>query len=111
MTSDLSLLTSAIQTPDEDVLVPEPARAPSFTAAVAALGLGETASKALRLNGKQPLEFALSSLAREKEALRNSVNSSVREARKRSSSEYTVELTETITGKSLFILALVTRTA
>lgn len=113
MNTDLTTarLEAAVLTPESDVPQPPRGRAGSFTSQVADLGLGEVASKLLMI----PPETALCDVQKElpalRERLRNNVASSVRHARTRTGSTFSVEVCDLHTPSGQwFVIALVTRT-
>ena len=108
---DKQQLTAAMSTPDPDVGVPSRQKAGSLTAQVAALDIGECASKASPVDTRLTLADYVLNGAEMREAIRNSVKSSVRLASSRTGGKYDTEVSDMITtGGRLYIVAVVTRT-
>lgn len=106
-------LSAAIQAP-EDCAIPRPAphRSGSFSAVVAALAVGKTASHVVPVHPDHSLSQLPGMMATLRDDLRNNIASCVRNAKRTTGGEYTIEVDDHFTGKGrLFILALVTRVA
>lgn len=105
-------LEAAVNTVDDGVPEPSRRRSSSFASVIADLEIGETASKAQRVEDDTTLaEFAEKSAAW-REALRNTCATSMRQAKARTGGEYSIEIADVMTqARSLFIVALITRTS
>jgi hypothetical protein len=103
-------LAAALEAPESDIAQPGRGRSSSFTAQVADLALGETASKLLPVEPSAALCDIQKDLPAIRERLRNNVASSVRHAKARTGGNYSVEVCDlhTPTGQ-WFTIALVTR--
>lgn len=111
MTDKATQLTVAMSTIDSGIEPPSRRRSSSFAAAVADLDVGESASRAVQIDGDQTLTQISGQLTAMKSDLRNNTAPAVRRARERiAGSDYTIEIGEmlTFTGK-LFLVAIVTR--
>ena len=107
-----SHLSAAMSTPEADVEVPSRHKAGSLTSQVAALEVGDCASKVIAV----PLTATVSDYMRDgsdmRKQLRNSVNSCVRLAAQRSGGEHEIEVSSMVsTGGRLYIVAVITRVA
>ena len=103
-------VAAALASPESDVSQPGRGRSGSFTAQVADLALGDTASKLLAIPGDTALCDIQKDLPALRERLRNNVASSVKHAKARTSGAYTVEVCDLHTPSGQwFVIALVTR--
>lgn len=83
----------------------------SFTAALAALEVGEVASRAVRVDETHTVEGLMAWLPEAKASLSNNVRASMRAAASKEGHEYSLETVDLMTGKAVYVIALVTRTA
>jgi hypothetical protein len=89
-----------------------PGRTTSFSAAVAALAVGEESGKLKRLNTDGPLSDVLAAMPAQREALHNTVSTIASRARSKTGGSYRVEVSDFMTtSKNWFLVAVVTRTA
>lgn len=111
-TNPLQQVAMAMNTVEDDVSAPTRKRSSSFASVISDLDVGETASRAVRVDQSLTLAEYTERYAALREALRNNVAPSVRQAKLRTGGEYSVEVVDTLTpSRSLFIVALVTRIA
>jgi predicted RNA-binding protein with TRAM domain len=99
--------------PEGDVAVPARARSASFASAVSDLNVGDQpAARVQQIDPTLPIGEAIALAPSLSEKLRNSVQSSVNQAKRRvPGSEYSVEITDIKTKSGMYLLALVHRTA
>lgn len=111
--SVLSAALVAAMGPESDVTQPTRARSASFASAVADLNVGDQpAARVHQIDPSLPVGDAIASTPALAEKLRNSVQSSVNQAKRRvPGSEYSVEITDIKTKSGMYLLALVHRTA
>lgn len=106
-------LSAAIMAP-EDCAIPSqpPHRTGSLTATIASLAVGKTASHVVPVHPDYSLSQLQGMMATLRDDLRNNVTSCVRNAKRTTGGEYSIEVDDHFTSKGrLFILALVTRVA
>lgn len=109
---DKRKIATAMQTVEDDVPEPTRKRSSSFTAVIADLDVGETASRARRIDPSHTLADFAGNAAEWREDLRNSCAKSMRHAKARTGGEYSVAVAECLTpSREMFLVALVTRTA
>lgn len=111
MTNIKSKLKAAVMAPESGVTEPPRARTSSFQAQVMDLDVGETATRAVSLNGGCTMNGNLAVLPGERDKLRNNVAPAVRRAKEKIGSDYRVEVVDVLTGSALFVTAFVTRVA
>lgn len=103
-------ITAAMRTVEDDVSEPSRKRSSSMASVIADLEIGETASRAQRVDPTTTLTDYAEQYAELRESLRNNVAPSVRQAKARTGGEYSIEIVDTLTqNRALFIIALVTR--
>lgn len=102
-----------VMTAETAVAKPPRNRSSSFASMVADLRVGDTpAAKVMDADGTSTLEETLDALPALIERHRNNVNSAVVRAKDRNlGAEYAIEVTHFLARRSLYIVALVTRTA
>lgn len=109
---DKATLKAAVMTVDDDVGEPTRRRASSFSSAVADLAVGQTASRAIRLDPETSLAELAERGSEWREAMRNNIAPAVRRAREQTGGEYEVEVSDALTpSRRFYIVAFVTRTA
>jgi predicted RNA-binding protein with TRAM domain len=98
---------------ESDVAPPARARSSSFASTVSDLNVGDApASKVQPIDNTLTVAEALAQMSDAGERLRNSVTSSVAQAkRKNPGAEYSVEITDIKTKSGFYSLALIHRTA
>lgn len=116
MSAKQQVLTAALvgaMSPEADVAPPARARSSSFASTVADLNVGDPpAAKVQLIDPTTPIGDALSGMSEMSERLRNSVTSSVSQAKRRlPGSDFSVEITDIKTKSGMYLLALVHRTA
>lgn len=116
MTRKNTVLTAAIASamaPEDAVAPPPRARSSSFASQVSDLRVGDTpVSKVMDADGDSTISETLASLPVLIERHRNSVNSAIVRAKQRNpSAEYSTEVTHFVGRTTIYIVALVTRTA
>jgi hypothetical protein len=106
------VLTAAMGV-ESDVAPPPRARSSSFASTVSDLNVGDPpASKVQMIDNTLTVADALAQMSDAGERLRNSVTSSVAQAkRKNVGAEYSVEITDIKTKSGIYSLALIHRTA
>lgn len=105
-------VAAAIASPEQAVSHPGGTRAASFTSVVAALDVGETATRSIQVSPYTNLDEIAKQIAQWRDTLRNNVGASVRAARQRTGGDYTIEVCDCLTPRSrMFVVAFVTRTA
>ena len=99
--------------PEGDVALPQRARSASFASMVADLNVGDQpAARVQQVPDDLSVCDALAIMSTMSEKLRNSVQSSVNQAKRRvPGSEYSIEITDIKMKSGLYVLALVHRTA
>lgn len=99
--------------PEGDVALPQRARSASFASMVADLNVGDQpAARVQQIDPSTPIGDAIASVSEMSEKLRNSVQSSVSQAKRRlPGSDYSIEITDIKTKSGMYLLALVHRTA
>jgi hypothetical protein len=83
----------------------------SFTAALAALEVGEVASRAIALDPEHSIAFTAQALSDYKSSLSNSVRASIRGAEKSEGHKFSVETVHQLTERGVYVISLVTRIA
>lgn len=82
----------------------------SFSAVVADLLVGESTIRTSPISGTAKVSTINEAISGWKEQLRNSIQPTIARAKKATGGEYSVEITELITGSGrLFVLGIVTR--
>lgn len=105
-------LTAAMSTPDTDVPVPPRQQATSLTSQIAALDVGESVAKLKRIDGDITMAEYAEQGTTWRESLRDNASSSMRAAKARTGGTYEIEVADlTTTGRNVFLVAIVTRTA
>jgi hypothetical protein len=107
-------VAAAILCPEDQVQQPARARSSSFASVVADLKVGDhPAAKAIALNPTVTIEQTKALMPELSERLRNTVQSSVKQAKKRlgGTAEFSVEIVEVNTKSGLLLTAYVTRNA
>lgn len=108
--ADKQRLATAAATQDDGIAPQGRTLANSFASQVAALSPGECAMRGTPLDVRMALFEVQGKLSVMKERLRDSVGSSVREARKRTGGEYKISITDMIApDNKLYIIAIVNR--
>lgn len=99
--------------PEGDVAVPARARSASFASAVSDLNVGDQpAARVQQIDPMMTIRDAMADMSMMSEKLRNSVQSSVNQAKRRvPGSEYSIEIADIKTKSGMYLLALVHRTA
>jgi hypothetical protein len=99
--------------PESDVAQPARVRSSSFASTVADLNVGDQpAARVQQIDPTMPVGDAIASVSELAEKLRNSVQSSVSQAKRRlPGSDYSIEITDIKTKSGMYLLALVHRTA
>jgi hypothetical protein len=99
--------------PEGDVTPPPRARSASFASAVSDLNVGDQpAARVQQIDPTLPIGDAIAQVSALSEKLRNSVQSSVNQAKRRvPGSEYSIEIADIKTKSGMYLLALVHRTA
>jgi len=116
MTRKNTVLTAALagaMAPEAGVTKPPRNRSSSFASMVADLRVGDTpAAKVMDVDGDSTLAETLDSMPTLIERHRNNVYSAVVRAKERNlGAEYTIEVTHFVGRVTIYIVALVTRTA
>lgn len=111
-----SVLTAALvgaMSPEADITLPPRARSSSFASTVADLNVGDQpAARVWQVPANLSIETALTNLTQFGEKLRNSVQSSVSQAKRRiKGAEYSIEITDIKIKSGIYLLVLVHRTA
>lgn len=98
---------------EADVTPPARSRSSSFASTVSDLNVGDApAAKVLVVDPSLTISDALHQMSEAGERLRNSVTSSVAQARRRNpGAEFSVEITDIKTKSGIYLLALIHRTA
>lgn len=109
----LSAALVAAMGPEADVAPPPRARSASFASAVADLNVGDQpAARVQQIDPSLPIGEAIALVSSLAEKLRNSVQSSVNQAKRRlPGSEYSIEIADIKIKSGMYLLALVHRTA
>ena len=108
----LQQVTVAMNTVEDDVAEPSRKRSSSVASVLTDLDVGETASRAVRVDPDLSLASYAERYAEMRETLRNNVAPSMRQAKARTGGTYSIEVVDTLTpNRSMFIVALITRTA
>lgn len=99
--------------PEADVSIPARARSASFASMVADLNVGDQpAARVQQIDPALPIGEAIALVSSMSEKLRNSVQSSVNQAKRRApGSEYSIEIADVTVKSGMYLLALVHRTA
>lgn len=109
---DPKALTAALMSADTDVDMPSRGHAGSVISNLISLGTGECYTKSVEVDRALTMEAMQDSINAWKHKLRQSVNQSVRHAKKYDGRELSIETTQTVTANGrMFIQAIVTRTA
>lgn len=109
---DPKALTAAMMSADTDVDMPSRGHAGSVISNLIALGSGECYTKSVEIDSKLTMFDLQASITEWKHKLRQSVNQSVRHAKKFDGRELSIETTQTVTSTGrMFVQAIVTRTA
>lgn len=116
MSAKQQVLTAALvgaMSPEADVAPPARARSSSFASTVADLQVGDApAAKVQLIDSTTTIGDALAAMSDMSEKLRNSVTSSVSQAKRRiPGSDFSVEITDIKTKSGIYLLALVHRVA
>lgn len=103
----------AAMSPETDVPPPSRARSASLASAIADLTVGgDPASKVAKCDPALTFERYTSQKSQLNERLRNTVQSSVNQAKRRvPGAEYSIEINDLITKSGMYLVALVSRTA
>lgn len=111
-TANISRLADALDSPDDDVK-PDSRRKPgSLISQIEALQVGDSAAKALQVSPDMTLDEYATNGYDMRAALRNSVAASMRYAAKRTGGTYEIDTSDMFTsGRKLFMVAIITRTA
>lgn len=109
----VSKALAAAMCPEGDVAPPTRARSSSLASAIADLNVGgDPASKVVALNPKLTIEEITASRASASERLRNTVQGSVNQAKRRvPGAEYSIEISDLTTKSGMYLIALVSRNA
>lgn len=108
---DPSALTVAMMTPDSDVNLPGRSHAGSVISNLVSLAVNECYTKSLPIDADITQAEVVANIKKWKEDLRQSINSSIRHAKKADDRSFTMESTVTTTpsGK-IYLQVIVTRT-
>lgn len=111
MNTKTAKIAAAIQEPETGVAEPKRGKESSFSAQVADLQVGDTASRAVQIDGEHTLATFAESASLWRDQLRNTIAPAVKRAKARNAdAEYTNEIgTMIMPGMSLYIVAVVTR--
>jgi poly-gamma-glutamate capsule biosynthesis protein CapA/YwtB (metallophosphatase superfamily) len=103
-------VVAAAATVEDDVNTPTRKRSSSFTSVIADLAIGETAAKALRVDEDHSFANYVENGAEIRDQVRNNLAGPVREAKKQTGGDYTIEIIDSYTRSgALFVIALITR--
>lgn len=109
---DMNMLTAALATPDADVATPTRQSSSSLVSQIAALDVGDSASKVTLVDPAMTMAEYAEQGVEMRERVRQSVSSSLRVAKGRTGGEYEIEIADVLTTKRvLYIVAIITRTA
>lgn len=116
MSKNDQILNAALvgaMSPEADVLPPARVRSASFASTVADMApLDPPAARVQAIGTNVTIGDAIAGMSEASERLRNSVTSSVAQAKRRNpGNEYSVEITPITTKSGMYLLALVHRTA
>lgn len=104
-------LTVAMMTPDEDVSLPPRSHPGSTVSMLAGLGVGECYTASVKAQEHVPVSEWLSGFSSMKEKLRQSVNQSIRHAKKLNGRVFSMEtLVTTSPAGNVYLQVIVTRT-
>lgn len=104
---------AAAMCPETDVAPPTRARSASLASAIADLAVGgDPASKATKLDPALTIEEITATKSQLSERLRNAVQSSVNQAKRRvPGAEFSIEINDLTTKSGMYLVALVSRNA
>lgn len=105
-------LAQAFERVEDDVQPETRRKAHSLISQIEALDIGDCASKALQVSPDITFDEYATEGPAMREALRNSVAASMRAAKGRTGGTYEIETSDMMTtGRKLYIVAIITRTA
>lgn len=109
----ITKVAAAMMCPESDVSKPARTRSASFASVVADLLVGgDPAAKAMALNPNMTIEQVAAQKPQLSERLRNSVQSSVNQAKRRvPGSEYSIEISDITLKSGVYLIAVVSRNA
>lgn len=107
-----AIIAAGLATPEDDVNVPARRKSTSFNAQVAELSIGETASRANRIDESLTVAQVRAAIAEMKTGLRNNLKKVAQRAAESTGGEFSVEVTDVTTSASnWYLLGLITRIA
>lgn len=108
----LSAALVGAMAPEGDVTIPTRIRAYSFAASVTDLNVGDQpAAKVQLIDPATPIGDAINGVTALSDKLRNSVQSTVNQAKRRvPGAEYSIEISDVMMKSGMYLLALVHRT-
>lgn len=107
-----SLVAAAASTVEDDVAKPIRRQAGSFASSVFDLSVGDTASRAVKIDPLHTLQEYAEYGVNIRDSLRNNSMTAVRRAKVQTGGEYVTEVSEIMTqSRNLFVVVLVTRVA
>lgn len=105
-------IAAALATPEDDVEKSSRRSAGSFTAQIAALEVGETASQAKMIDGTLTIDEVKQALPVLRQEMRNNTTRTVARVKAATGGEYLQEVTDAQThNRNWFLIVLVTRIA
>ena len=105
---------AAAMCPENDVAPPTRARSASLASAIADLNVGDApASKVMKLDPALTIEALTATKSQLSERLRNAVQSSVNQAKRRhnGAADFSIEISDLTTKSGMYLIALISRNA
>lgn len=104
-------IAAGLANPENDVELPSRRNSGSMISQIAVLEVGETFSRAKRIDDSMTVAEVREALATMRLELRNTVSKAAARAKEESKREYRVEVFDTLTiERNWFLIALITRT-
>jgi hypothetical protein len=104
-------ITAALMSAEPDIELPGNARPASVISNLLALKVGDNFTKSVRLQDNVTMAQCQANMNKWKSDLRNSVNQSIRHARRADDRQYSMETTVTSTpGGTIYVQVIITRT-